>query len=568
MPSPKTPKSRKAPPTTAIKIGKKGRRRSSTVSVSTFDFSSSLSSADDNYSAVDDISDDEDDDEEDVTAVEERAMVGETTSSPGATRSLFDDDGSDNDGDDDDSDDEDEEEAEEEDEDDEGGAGLIPSSDESWEGLSPTQHEEIQQEEEEPKWPIRKKSVHWASEEEDSSDDNDGANEDFFPDIFVLQSELDRNFRRRIEDEENSGSDYTDLDYHEYEEVMFQKIADRHATPRTPQQELQPAFEPTTCETIPESEEFIEGYNYNDDGSTTEEEDFEVRPRAGAAALRDHSDDDTSDDEQPARRSKGEPLSSRFNLQKYRKKPIALYNHETKRMMIFTPDRHHELGQIPHNPFLQPMLPESPLELNMDFTQYPLDLGNNATANGDLQLFGQLFPMPVSEQESETNAMDGQASSDLDLDGQEGDGFAFESYINLSEDSSDEEGDGQDATTPSRPVTAHSDANLSHINSRNVGAFRQHQANAQLMGTGATHDSIAFSGPLNSTTIRGIKSDRFDTAAAPLTPARRHKRQSSDMMRSPLDAVSQKRKASGETESFNSHKKQKSISSDVAGLQL
>jgi hypothetical protein len=235
-------------------------------------------------------------------------------------------------------------------------------------------------------------------------------------------------------------------------------------------------------------------------------------------------------------------------------------------MMIFTPERHHELGRIPHNPNLQPMLAESPIEVNMDFQQFPPNLFNDSAATNDAQIYEQYFTMPMSELETDNNSYNDLGSSDFD--GQEGDGFAFESYINLSESSSDEEGEAQDSTTPSRPVTAHSDSNLSHINSRNVGAFRQNQTNAQLMGSGATRDSIAFSGPLNSTTIRGIKSDRFDTAAAPLTPARRHKRQSSDMMRSPLDAVSQKRKASGETESFNSHKKQKSISSDVAGLQL
>ncbi|KAG7135553.1 hypothetical protein HYQ46_008916 [Verticillium longisporum] len=123
------------------------------------------------------------------------------------------------------------------------------------------------------------------------------------------------------------------------------------------------------------------------------------------------------------------------------------------------------------------------------------------------------------------------------------------------------------ASTPARPTTASSEGDLlSHVNASNVGAFRRDQINQRLiLSEKATQDSLAFSSPYNYTALRGIKSDRFETAAAPLTPMRRQKRQMQDMSRSPLETASQKRKASNEH--GLGHKRHRSIS-DVNQLRI
>ena len=65
-----------------------------------------------------------------------------------------------------------------------------------------------------------------------------------------------------------------------------------------------------------------------------------------------------------------------------------------------------------------------------------------------------------------------------------------------------------------------------------------------LLGTALPLQALAPS-PANLTALRGLKSDRFQTAHAPLTPMRRQKRAAAhDLARSPLESVAQKRKAS------------------------
>jgi hypothetical protein len=163
-----------------------------------------------------------------------------------------------------------------------------------------------------------------------------------------------------------------------------------------------------------------------------------------------------------------------------------------------------------------------------------------------------------------------------DLDSGEDDG---ERNLDLSDfiafedsDSSDEEGDKtknwEPSSTPARPTTASSDVDiLSHLNSHTVGAFRRNQVEQQLLlSNQATQDSLAFSGPYNHTAIRGLRSDRFDTAGVPLTPVRRRKNTLTETSRSPLETVSSKRKASSEAQN-GGHKKQRSIS-DVNMLRI
>lgn len=300
-----------------------------------------------------------------------------------------------------------------------------------------------------------------------------------------------------------------------------------------------------------------------------------IRRRSSPPASEGEESD--SEVEKPIRHRKDQPLVSRFNLDKPRKRPVAVYNTKTGKMMIFTPDRRRHLDLSPEqfrgNPYaVDWSMPDnmSPLVGNgagLMLDSFTSDLFMNP-ANINMDEFQDMF-LPTADQSAAS--IDGESSNPRDSDADPEIGLKVSDFLDFDDDeSSNDEGtrDKDPSSTPLRPTTASSDADvLSHLNPATVGAFRRNQVNSQLLiRNQATQDSLDFSGPYNSTAIRGIRSDRFDTAGVPLTPARRHKRQPSDYTRSPLDAMSMKRKASADV-SHAGHKKQKSIS-DVGSLQL
>ena len=313
------------------------------------------------------------------------------------------------------------------------------------------------------------------------------------------------------------------------------------------------------------------------DGDTTEEDIPEpsIRRKTRRPSLPRSLDSD-SEPEVTAKPKRGQPRSSRFRLDRSDRKPIAVLNPLTRKMMIFTPHKRRQLDLSPeHFDFTSwnmedqssPLLSNSAnLMLSAMFPPNGVDLGGfvAAPAIGPAEAF---FPFT-----SDVNSPDGSSGPGSGAEGDEEEKkLAFEDFIAWGDDDSsgDEEGTNwEPSSTPLRPTTASSDAEvLSHLNSQTVGAFRRNQINQQLiLSRQATQDSLAFSGPLNYTTIKGLKSDRFDTAGMPLTPARRHKKQPSDFTKSPLEAISSKRKASGEASGHN-HKRPGSISA-VNNLQI
>lgn len=283
----------------------------------------------------------------------------------------------------------------------------------------------------------------------------------------------------------------------------------------------------------------------------------------------------TDSDEEPAKNERGQPRVRRFKLDRSDKKPIAVLNPHTRKMMIFTPHRRHQLDLSPEQfNFPWPMEDQaSPLlsnsanmMLSAMFSSNTFGDFVNANAMGPAEAF---FPFPT-----EGAAPDGSSSS---IEGDDEDAeknLDISDFITWDEGGSsgeeDENGNWQPSSTPLRPTTASSEMEvLSHLNPETVGAFRRNQINQQLiLSNQATQDSLAFSGPYNYTALKGLKSDRFDTAGIPLTPARRHKKHMSDMARSPLENASAKRKASGEHGTAgNGHKRHRSIS-DVNMLRI
>jgi hypothetical protein len=255
-------------------------------------------------------------------------------------------------------------------------------------------------------------------------------------------------------------------------------------------------------------------------------------------------------------------------------------------MMIFTPHKRRQFELSPEQfnfPFPTEDLQASPIFSNsanlmlsaMFSSNTFADFINNPQPVGPAEAFFPYTSDANNLDDSSTGPSvqgdDDDAEKNIDLD-------AFVTW-----DDSGSSGDENDdmtpgpASTPARPTTASSDHDMfSHLKPETVGAFRRNQIDRQLiLSNQATQDSLAFSGPYNHTAIRGLKTDRFDTATAPLTPLRRHRKQMSELTKSPLERVSErlsmsstKRKASGDaTAGNNGHKRHRSIS-DVNYLQI
>ncbi|KLP11361.1 uncharacterized protein Y057_9921 [Fusarium fujikuroi] len=527
-------------PVKKTKTAQRRRRVSDTPSASSLDLSD-----DGGYSAVEDISDSSDDDEDDVAAAEEENILEEThvpPTPPQAPRpqpTIEEDD-------------EEEEEEEEVEQEDDEQEGLDIDDDDaaSWGGIvtddedQPDVYQDANIFGEEP----LERHVHFdvPSSDSDSTDTEDEI-QGFFPDIFVSQNNLDPAFRREIENDPNESSDsgsfwdfnnqYGEQDDDSDAEEIFRQIDDD--TPIATPMASQPATAASTPQPIPFGfEESTELDGYETDGDTTEEDEPEPivrkKTRRPSKPMSDISD---SDADSPVKAERGQPRLGRYNLDRSDKKPIAVLNPVTGKMMIFTPHRRHQLDLSPEQ-FNFPWGtegPESPimsnsanLMLSAMFSSNTFgDFFNTAQVMGPAEAF---FPFPsepnTADESSTAPSLQDEEEEDAELNLDLNDFIAWEE----NDSSGDEEGDNWDpASTPARQ--------------RETGTC----------------------GPYNYTALKGLKSDRFDTAAIPLTPARRHKRQMSDATRSPLESMSQKRKAT--TEAGNGHKRHRSIS-DVNYLHI
>lgn len=320
------------------------------------------------------------------------------------------------------------------------------------------------------------------------------------------------------------------------------------------------------------------------DGETTEEDDIpepiirkKRRPSVSSRHSYTVSDVSESEDEDSFKAQRGQPRTRRVNLDRSDRKPIAVLNPVTRKIQIFTPHRRRQLDLSPEQFNLPQALPQESSPLFTHSANMMLSAMFSSNALGDfLGTTGPeeaFFPTDPSSILVHNDYSSPHSGEDEDEDG-EGQ-LDISDFITWDDDenSSGEDGERQwePSSTPMRPTTASSTASrengvLAHLNPSTVGAFRQNQINQQLiLSNQATQDSLAFSGPYNVTTIKGLRSDRFDTATAPLTPVRRQKKQLKELTRSPLENVSAKRKASAEVDNY--HKRQRSIS-DVNNLRI
>ncbi|KAK0701601.1 hypothetical protein B0T26DRAFT_744671 [Lasiosphaeria miniovina] len=587
---------------------KAATKRRGSVSSSSLDLSD-----DDGYSGLEDVSDSDEEDEEHVFAAEEEHIISNEAHKRSSVppRSLDDenldadeeeeDDGEDDDDDDeDDEDDDDEDEEEDEDELDEHEGATLESL--SWEGIM-SEHEELSTD------PASymfdhdvanvERHVRFTgvpdSDSDSTTSDASGEAQDFFPDIFVEQSSLDPAFRREIENDDDSSNSGSFWDFNSSSQDLHVPNSDvaqvdeyDDATPIATPMASQALTEASTPVASGEVQE-LDGYET--DGDTTEEDTPEpvVRKKTKRPCTFEVSSD--SDTERPIRFRHGKPRVGQFNLDRAGKKPIAVLNPVSRKMMIFTPQRMSRLDLSPESFNIdfstQDLSACSPILSNPGYVMMGAMLSSNTFGDfmntqpfGPAEAFFPLTSDAITGDDSDAS------ESGAPQEDEEESMLKIEDFITFHHDSSDEEEDGggpdwtgDGASSPSRPKTAASgtsvatdtsaaDAHplLSHFgnNSEAVGAFRRNQINQQLIFSDkASQDSLAFSGPYYHGTLRGIKTGSMETVTTPITPARRQKRKDStaggNSPGSSPSILSQKRKAS---QSFADamHKRQRSIS--------
>ncbi|KAH9904046.1 hypothetical protein F4778DRAFT_733740 [Xylariomycetidae sp. FL2044] len=568
-------------PTTPVKVTK--RRGSAS--------SSSLDLSDEGgYSAVEDISDSDEDDDDDVKAAEEEHILSDelqhdVRNSPRPHK--------DEDDDDDDEDDDEDHEDEYEGDDDAEESG-------SWDGIvSESDEHEIEEQAPEPDDVVSQRRVRFDVPESDSDGDStetdDDVDQTFFPDLFIDKSTLDPTFRREIEHDpdpyDSSNSDafwdhYGTSGYFEdgtVDEIgsdfdcLLNAIEDDDSTPvATPMTSYDLSTAISTPAASPDEDEVsLDGYQT--DGDTTDEEDPPERPLR-RKTRREITEVDVSDSDVVTlvRPRRGQPRVGRFNLDRSSKKPIAIVNPRTGKMMIFT---HQDMRGRGFD-----LSPEQSNFHYFDQTQSSPILSNpgnimmsgmiSSSTYGDYMNSHTAGPVEAwYSQTSDGNAMEEASDESDEIVDDEEKNLKLEDFITLDDhnDSSDDEklveDDDDIFQTPGRPTTSSSDvANLlDHFQHdvNIVGAFRRDQANHHLITRNkVTHDSLAFSGPYFEGTLRGIKDGRIATTNVPISPMRKQKRMP-EMASSPL---AQKRKASSQQQQMG-HKRQRSVP-DVDALNV
>ncbi|KAI0485053.1 hypothetical protein GGR56DRAFT_616665 [Xylariaceae sp. FL0804] len=570
---------RQNPPATPVKVTK--RRLS--------DSSSSLDLSDEGgYSGVEDISDSDEDDEEDVDAAEAEHILSDELQdvAPSSPRPVEEDEQGDDEEEDDDEDDDDDD-------------GDAEDSD-TWEGLASEDDDDddVGVHVPVPETTAVQRRVRFDvpdSDGDSTETDDDLDHYNFFPDLFVDKNTLDPSFRREIEhdpfpDDSSSsdafwdnygvGEDYTTFikenasDF----EALMRAMEQDDSTPidTTMQSELSTAL--STPAVSPEKDDdSLAGYQ--SDGDTTDEEvppEKPIRRKGRREAVDEDSDSGGVKLIKPRR---GQPRVGRFNLDKSCKKPIAILNPRTGKMMIFT------------HQSMKKGFDLSPEQFN--FQYFDQAQSSPILSNpGNIMMSGMISSSTFGDfmnthtvgpaeawyaQGMESGAIEEASESDDQVVDDEEKNLKLEDFITLDDhsDSSDDEklvvNDEDDIfCTPGRPTTSSSDvtALLGHFehNPDIVGAFRRDQANHQLISRSkVSRESLAFSGQYMEGTLRGIKDGHIPTTNIPITPARKQKRMT-ELASSPLSGLTQKRKASS-SEHNPGHKRQRSVP-DVQPLYI
>lgn len=354
---------KKAKTAVTLRVSKATRRRVKTPTPSPD------ASGDEGYSALENLSD-SDEDEDSVQAAEREYLIKQVRGHFHHSARPHDDNEDDGDDEDDDEDDGYEEEDEEDEGDEEdGGAESEPDDQEddesSWNGIptSPeaeevdefaAMHPELSSPQSQPSRKVVRFNVPPdVSSDDDTDTDQDGVAE-MFPDIFYNLDSLPQNIRRQYEQDspaddmsafEALDTALNGLEYSTAEsdpEAILLRQYDTDTPISTPivggpqNSFLLPAVS-MTVQAMAQSPE-LDGDET--EGDTTDED----IPALSPAPVKKHkrrlsvgaADAESDTDKTPVRSSKGQPRVGRFNLDRSATKPIAVLDPITKRMLIFT----------------------------------------------------------------------------------------------------------------------------------------------------------------------------------------------------------------------------------------
>ncbi|KAK3947121.1 hypothetical protein QBC32DRAFT_224857 [Pseudoneurospora amorphoporcata] len=524
------------------------------VSVSS-DSSSSLDLSDDEgYSAVEDLSESEDDEDNVMAAEEEHLLTRASRKRPldSTPRPQVIVQEEDRDADEEDQEDEQNEDGDDEDEDDdepEDDDDNAADENESWGGLSDPEETTVIEQVPEPSVISVKRHVRFAGIPDDESDSDSTtteteSNADLFPDIFVDRNELDPAFRIEIERGNESSSAESFWDYDGNPQEFFMDSEDE-----IPQNMLGASLLPNLTVPIPtitpdlsdsalSKAQELELDGYETDGETTEEEDPEpIIRKKQAVRVESAPVSSESEADRPSRSQRGKPRVGRFQLDGSENKPIAVFNPNSRKIMIFKKDPQaadmaaEAINDVPAATidYLTPLL-TNPGYLMMGAMVSSNTFGDfmNTQPWGPAEAF---FPMDTDFYAGD-DSDDSELGMDPEVDEEEAklDIDDFLRFDNTdSED--DEELDFGPESVANSPTKKDSDKQemhplLNHLtnNADAVGAFRRNQINQQLiLSDRATQESLSFSGPYYHGTLRGIKTGSLETVTTPITPARKRK---------------------------------------------
>lgn len=228
----------------------------------------------------------------------------------------------------------------------------------------------------------------------------------------------------------------------------------------------------------------------------------------------------------------------RFQLDGPENKPIAVFNPNSRKIMIFKRDHQKDedlaaeaINDVPAAglDYFSPLL-TNPGYLMMGAMVSSNTFGDfmNTTPWGPAEAFFPVDDLLADDSDdSELGIPEvDEEEAKLDID----DFLRFDN----SDSEDDEELDFDPESAANSPTKKDSDKQdmhplLNHLtsNADAVGAFRRNQINQQLiLSDRATQESLSFSGPYYHGTLRGIKSGSLETVTTPITPARRRKNNS------------------------------------------
>ncbi|TVY59671.1 hypothetical protein LSUE1_G008755 [Lachnellula suecica] len=410
----------------------------------------------------------------------------------------------------------------------------------------------------------------------DLSSDDESDLEEHYPDIFLDQNSLNPVFRQQIE-EDDEGHVSSDGGHWEYSD-------DEQSAPHADEDE---------ADSDSDSDTYSSGYDSDDDEGDTTDEDIPIESinnpdsalqRSPVAVNSDDSDSSEAEEipRRPIRISR--PKLGIWKHDRRDPKTICMYDEKVNKVLFFRAprrsstfsDRAPPRFNTPLNGLQPPMEDLSPMLSNS------ANLMMSGMMNGlsSLEEWGgravgppeAFYPFTyvsndgvIEEGTVSSNEMD---DDEFDIDDEENlwkiddmVDFGAGSSSAEDEDPSPSSDTAEPFSTPARPTALSSEDQvhplLNHFkNSSVVGAFRNNQRHHVAMTRGdQSRDSLAFSGPLNQGTLKGIKGGRFVHANKPITPRRKTLQQ--PIGSSPGSPLASMKRKFGE-EDFRGHKRHRS----------